>query len=201
MSQTFTIGQTLNPYVAIFTNTTATGDMVLNFTGGGNFLTGVSSVDMFNSTDMPIITQQPTSYQLSTLGGTLNLVVGAVGIMPVTYQWRTNGVALSGQTSAALTINNVTAANSGNYTVVVIAGNSLSVTSQVAQVIVPATPPLTVIADPLNGTAGTLLNGTTPASRGGIGGNPWGAGINLVMDGTEVSVSNTNDSRSEERCV
>ena len=194
MSQTFTIGQTLNPYVAIFTNTTATGDMVLNFTGSGNFLTGVSSVDMFNSTDMPIITQQPTSYQLSTLGGTLNLVVGAVGIMPVTYQWRTNGVALSGQTSATLTINNVTAANSGNYTVVVIAGNSLSVTSQVAQVIVPATPPLTIIADPLNGTSGTLLNGTTPASRSGIGGNPWGAGINLVMDGTEVSVSNTNDS-------
>lgn len=134
ISQTFTIGQALGAYVAAFTNTTATGDMVLGFTGGGNFLTGVSSVYLFGAADKPIITQPPAGFTVLTPGANLNLSVTAVGIPPLTYQWQTNGVPLSGQTNAALAISGTTPASSGNYTAVVTGGNSLSVTSSVAQV-------------------------------------------------------------------
>ena len=189
--QPFTIGQTLGSYMAVFTNTTATGDMVLGFTGPNTFLTAVSSLGVFTPTAKPVITQQPSSFSLIMPGATLNLSVTAVGIPPLTYQWQTNGVALSAQTSATLSISNTTPANSGNYTVVVSNSNG-SVISSVAQVTVVGTPPVTIISDPLNGTG--LLNGTTPVSRGGVGSHPWGAGTNLVMDGTQVSEVHAYDS-------
>jgi hypothetical protein len=194
LSQVFTIGQTAGTYLAAFTNTTATGNMALAFTGGGNFLTDVSGVGFFGPSDSPIITRQPSDYELIALGGALNLSASALGIPPLTYQWRANGVALSGQTSAALAISTVTPADAGNYTVVVTGGNSLSVTSTVAQVVIPTTPPVTIIADPLNAAAGTALSGTTPTSRSGIGAKPWQAGTNMVMNGAAVAVTDAFDS-------
>jgi len=194
ISQTFTIGKTLDSYVAVFTNTSATGDTVLGFTGDASFLTDVSGIGFFSATDKPVITQQPPDWQLSFLGGTVNFSVQALGFPPLTYQWQTNGVALSGQTSASLTISNLTGANNGNYTVVVTGGNGLSATSAVAQVVIPTTPPITVIYDPMNAAAGTSLNGTTPHSRGGTGRQPWGAGTNLVMNGATLTEAHASDS-------
>ena len=57
--------------------------------------------------------------QTTVVGSTVQLSVAATGPAPLTYQWFKDGVALVGQTSATLTLANATAANAGNYSVVV----------------------------------------------------------------------------------
>lgn len=66
----------------------------------------------------PIITSQPGS-QTVALGGTATFSVSATGTPAPTYQWRRDGAPLAGATGATLTLNGVTSAQAGNYTVVV----------------------------------------------------------------------------------
>ncbi|HET6406289.1 MAG TPA: immunoglobulin domain-containing protein, partial [Chthoniobacteraceae bacterium] len=49
-------------------------------------------------------------------GQPLTFQVSATGTGPITYQWRKNGTAISGETEATLTFTSISAANSGNYT-------------------------------------------------------------------------------------
>ena len=70
---------------------------------------------------------QPQS-QTVILGRNASLSAFAGGSTPLSYQWRFNGVSLSGATNTALTFTNVQPSNSGSYSVVVT--NSLgSITS------------------------------------------------------------------------
>ncbi|MDB6022818.1 MAG: Immunoglobulin I-set domain protein, partial [Pedosphaera sp.] len=97
----------------------------------------------------PVIGTQPQSEALYA-GRTASFAVMASGDVPLSYQWRTNGVNLAvggnvtNVTSSALVITNVTAANAANYDVVVVnlAG---SITSSVATLTVVA-PPTTLSA-------------------------------------------------------
>ncbi|MBS0631586.1 MAG: immunoglobulin domain-containing protein [Verrucomicrobia bacterium] len=57
-------------------------------------------------------------------GGTINLSVSAVSVENLTYQWRLNGNAIAGATSATYTVSGATAANAGTYDVVVRATTS-----------------------------------------------------------------------------
>lgn len=66
----------------------------------------------------PIIVMQAKSLQLDS-GKTAQFNVGATGTSPLHYQWLFNGHDIAGATDSTLTINSVTAANSGNYSVVV----------------------------------------------------------------------------------
>ena len=85
----------------------------------------------------PTITTQPDG--MAAISGTnvqLSVVATANGT-PITYQWRFNGTAISGATGATLNLTNVTAANAGSYTVVVLTSAG-SVTSNAATVTVTA---------------------------------------------------------------
>lgn len=62
----------------------------------------------------PEITLQPSSLG-ATAGATVNFDVTAYGTGPLTYQWRKGGTALTGQTSARLTLASVTLADAGSY--------------------------------------------------------------------------------------
>lgn len=66
----------------------------------------------------PTIQTQPSSVKIDP-GANASFTVVAVGDAPLSYQWQKNGINLPGQTGTGLTINNVTAADAGNYTVVV----------------------------------------------------------------------------------
>jgi hypothetical protein len=80
----------------------------------------------------PAITTQPVG-QTAATGTTVTLSVVATGNPVPTYQWRKDGVAIAGATSATLTLPNVQAANAGSYTVVV-TNSQGTVTSSAATV-------------------------------------------------------------------
>ncbi|MDI1250956.1 MAG: immunoglobulin domain-containing protein, partial [Lacunisphaera sp.] len=83
----------------------------------------------------------------TVVGNNVTLSVTATaGGSPLTYQWYFSDVAISGATSATLSLNNVTLANAGVYTVSVMSEAGL-VTSNpatltvTAPIVVPPTPP------------------------------------------------------------
>ena len=116
----------------------------------------------------PEIVTQPQS-RTSILGSTEMFIVVATGNGPFSYQWQKNGAAISGATNASLILNNVQAADSGVYRVMV----SNSFGSAVSQDAV-----LSLVADPNSGAVifnnrviGTvdvrvLLPDGTPAGAG-----------------------------------
>jgi len=101
---------------------------------GQSVTTDPSTVRVF---DRLTITTPPQAVSLPS-GKATGFSVAATGPLPMTYQWRRNGVDLPGKTSRFLTLS-ATAAAAGDYTVVVSDANG-SVVSEPA--------PLTVLVNP-----------------------------------------------------
>lgn len=76
--------------------------------------------------------------------------VTAAGVPPITYQWRRNGVALTGETNTLLSLPAVTLAQAGSYDVVV-SNPSGSVTSPAAELTVVSSLPLGGLLDGVRG--------------------------------------------------
>ena len=114
------------------------------------------------------ITTQPASQHVAP-GATVSLSVVAAGANPLSYQWRKGGVPLStitypSATSATLNLGVVSAADSGNYTVVV-TDSSGSLTSSIAVLdvsVTPATVVLTGLSATYDGNAHAVTATTTP---------------------------------------
>jgi len=88
----------------------------------------------------PSIISQPTN-RTPVIGSDVTFSVTASGTNPLSYQWRRNGVNVSGGTAATLVIANVQSGHAGTYTCVVtnVAG---SVTSNPATLTLNTTPRL-----------------------------------------------------------
>ena len=99
----------------------------------------------------PVVTTQPAD-QAVTEGATATFTVVASGTAPLTYQWRRELVAISGATSATLTLTGVKPADAGAYSVLI--GNSIGATaSGPAQLTVTAlTTPPTITTQPVSRT-------------------------------------------------
>jgi len=100
------------------------------------------STEAFVPPAPPIVTTQPAT-QTIYAGGNVSFSVEATGTAPLTYQWRKDGVNLSGNASAAssaFTLTSVTLADAGSYDCVVsnVAGNDVS---HVAVLTVSLVPP------------------------------------------------------------
>jgi hypothetical protein len=113
----------------------------------------------------PVIlpTGQPLSVRAST-GGSAVLEVNALGSRPATYQWQRNGQNVPGATSATLTLNALTPAERGTYTVIVTNAYG-NITSSAATLTFP--PVLTTQPTDVQLNAGTTL--TLPAAATGPG--------------------------------
>jgi alpha-tubulin suppressor-like RCC1 family protein len=85
----------------------------------------------------PLITRQPVGGS-TWLGRNFTLSAVAIGQAPISYQWQSNNVDISGATNTTLTLNNVSSASAGNYQLIV--SNSLGVVSSVPV-------PLTVLSN------------------------------------------------------
>jgi uncharacterized repeat protein (TIGR03803 family) len=94
----------------------------------------------------PVITQQPVS-QTVLPGAPATFTVAAVGTHPFSYRWQLNGTNLtdnsniSGSSTASLMIGNVTAPNTGTYTVVVNNALGTATSTGAALNVIPVTAP------------------------------------------------------------
>lgn len=80
-----------------------------------NFASTISGVII---SDQPVVTMSPRSV-LANPADTIMLSAYAVGVPPMSYQWRRNGVAVAGATTTALSMANAVLADAGNYDLVV----------------------------------------------------------------------------------
>ncbi len=116
------------------------------------------------SINTPVINTQPQS-QVVDAGTSATFSVAAIGEPPLTYQWQHNGSDIPGATSADFTIPNVTAADAGQYQVIV-QNASGPTASAVAQLDVNTTPLITL--DPLSQVVDPGANVTLSGdARGG----------------------------------
>ncbi|WP_414661132.1 immunoglobulin domain-containing protein [Horticoccus sp. 23ND18S-11] len=171
LSLTNIIGTSAGTYSAVVTNAAGT-------------VTSAGASLVVNT--IPTITSQPHA-QVAVLGGSATFDVAVSGGASFTYQWRKNGVAIAGANAASLTVNNVTAADAGNFDVLV--SNTIgSTTSSMAQLttVTAATAPV-ITAQPsarsaLAGTSATFsvaaLGAPAPAYQWRKNGAPI-AGANL----------------------
>jgi hypothetical protein len=108
------------------------GNRAAHNAAAGNW---ASTIAGFIITDKPVISMSPNSV-LAAGGDSIQLAGYAVGVPPLTYQWRKDGAAVPGATSSSLLIStNVAVANGGNY-VLVVTNLYGAATSSVASVIV-----------------------------------------------------------------
>jgi beta-galactosidase len=122
---------------------------VLTVTQGASAATGTT-------TAAPTVSTQPAS-QTVTIGTTATFTVSAAGTGPFTYQWKKNGAAISGATSASYNTPSTSAPDSGAAFSVVIANAGGSVTSANAILTVNSSPAYSVYP----GFIGTDLNNNT----------------------------------------
>lgn len=93
--------------------------------------------------DPVTITTHPSS-QTVNAGQSISLIVNVSGTAPFYYQWKKNGVNISGATNSSLSYSSSTSADAGSYTVQV-SNTVSSVLSNAAtvQVVVPVAPTIT----------------------------------------------------------
>jgi hypothetical protein len=93
----------------------------------GSTPSAIARLTVTTANTAPVITRQPANLAL-LVGRTATFTVAATGTPAPAYQWRKNGVAINGATSATLTLANINAGDAGAYSAV--ATNSVaSVTS------------------------------------------------------------------------
>ncbi|HEX4645466.1 MAG TPA: immunoglobulin domain-containing protein, partial [Verrucomicrobiae bacterium] len=157
----------------------------------------LSSANVLFAGSPPGITAQPQS-QAVLANSNAVFTVTASGSLPLMYQWSfkginlTNSAHVSGATGTTLTISNVTAADAGNYKVVVTNTHG-SATSVVAVLTVLFPPAIT--AQPQSQSALLSSNATFAAA---VSGTPplvcrWYFNGSLLSDGGRVSGSATTN--------
>jgi uncharacterized repeat protein (TIGR03803 family) len=154
-----------------------------------NAASSVTSDDAFLAVieSPPQIVIPPASQTLS-VGETAVLTVGAVGDLPLTFQWQfnqtnlTNGGGVSGVTTSSLTISNLTQTSDGTYSVIV--SNAIASASAAAV--------LTVYPVSIGGTVMTSLHWFTGGNDGGTP-NGLALGSNGLLYGTTQTGGSFND--------
>ena len=145
------------------------GSYTVTVTNAGGTLTSSPSVLTVTAAPntAPSFTTQPAP-QAVTAGSSASFTVVAFGSAPLTYQWKKDGVAIVGATSATFTIGAASAADAGNYTVVVTNGSG-TVTSNVVSLTVSTTFSPVITKQPLSHTV--IAGSSVVASVEAAGGN------------------------------
>jgi hypothetical protein len=111
----------------------------------------------------PAITTQPTG-QTVTVGQSATFTVTATGTATLTYQWKKNGSAISGATSASYTTPATTNSDSGAQFTVTVTNSVGNVTSNAATLTVNAPPTITTQPASQTVTAGQTATFTVTAT-------------------------------------
>ncbi|MFN0137576.1 MAG: immunoglobulin domain-containing protein [Phycisphaerae bacterium] len=156
----------------------------------GNDLSAAATLTVNTSAQ---ITTEPAPSTTLCVGGTLNLSVTATGTAPMTFQWRrngnpvSNGGGISGASTANLTINPVSAANAGTYTVLV---NNICNADTSANALVTVNSAALITTEPAAATticAGDPLNLSVAATGTGPISYLWSRNGNPLSNGGSIS--------------
>ena len=118
--------------------TAGTHTIIAMYEGVPPFDGSISDTIIHTVSSAPVITSQPISQSVFN-GCNPPFSVTVDGTAPFTYQWKKNGVNIPNTNSPTFTINNVTAADAGNYSIVV-TNSCGSVTSNPASLTLTARP-------------------------------------------------------------
>ena len=140
------------------TTDTGTYDVVVSNAGGST----TSAAATLTVGIPPSISVQPLNQEV-TVGQNASFIVTATGTPPLNYQWRKDGVSLTGATGDSLTLNSVWPNQAGNYAVVITNAYGAT-TSSVAVLIVNAASSSTVVAWGFDGDGQT----TVPSGLGRV---------------------------------
>jgi len=134
-------------------------DVIVSNSAGS--VTSSAATLTVSTSGSPTITTQPTSQSVA-VGASATFTVVATGSSTLSYQWRKDGTAISGATSASYAISSVASSDAGSYDVVVT--NSIgSATSSAATLTVTTTSSSTLSADVT--TAATTFYNTLSTSQ------------------------------------
>ena len=126
----------------------------------GSVTSNAASLTVNAAPVAPSITTQPVS-QAVTAGQTATFNVAATGTAPLSYQWRKNGVAISGATSSTYTTPVTANSDNGAQFTVLVSNTAGSATSNAVTLTVNAAPvPPSITAQP---TSQTVTAGQTAA--------------------------------------
>jgi hypothetical protein len=149
----------------------------------------------FIMTDKPVVSMPPASVPLASLGDSVALSMYAIGVPPLSYQWRFEGQNISGATATNYTVANLTLSTIGHYDVVVtnLYGSTTSLVSSVGlgQIITQASNPSTNIVfdsnpdnpqhDGVNNGATWIASSTDSASVTRSGVMSFGTNTNTIV--------------------
>lgn len=93
----------------------------------------------------PYFITQPLTHRVANSGGTVSLVAGVGGTLPLRYQWTSNNVPITGATNSTLNLINVQTNHAANYKLVVSNSVGTIASSPVSLRVYP--PQATVFAD------------------------------------------------------
>ena len=105
-----------------------------------------STIAGFIITDVPVVTMSPQQV-LVCAGDTVTWSAYAVGVPPLYYQWRKNGVPIPGANSLSYSITNVGVANAGTYDLLVTNVYGATLSSPVSTDGVKSTPINNLVLD------------------------------------------------------
>jgi len=183
------------------------------FNEAGVNLEGLSNTNMLKSAtgatitinSIPTITTQPSSTQTVLVGANATLSVTGAGTPAPTYQWYKGTTALTGKTTASLTLSNVQLVDAGSYKVTLTnsAGSVTSNTSTLtvnSPVILPAitTQPesLPIVREESAITLSVVATGTAPLTYQWYKGTTALAGktaSSLTISSAKTTLSTTPD--------
>lgn len=156
-----------------------------------------SNIVTLTTGSIPSITVQPSSTTVSA-GQTASLSVTVTGTAPLTYQWSRYGVAVSGATSATLTIPDAQSANAGAYTVRITNAFGAANSNVGSLVVNAAAPTISVQPSSVAATAGQTVTlsvtaaGTSPLSyQWRKGGSSIGGATASSLLFNSIAVSDT----------
>jgi hypothetical protein len=135
----------------------------------------------------PTVTTPPAS-QTVAVGAAVTFAVEASGTGPFTYQWRKGTTNLTGKIAATLTIDSATAADAGNYSVVV-TNAAGSATSAAATLTVLAPPVVTNQPITRNATTGDTVTFTATASGAAPLSYRWFFGEEEISGATSATLT------------
>ena len=135
------------------------------FNSAGSAASGNVVITINGATAAPVITTQPVG-QTVTAGASVIFTAVASGTPAPTLQWKLNGTAISGATSATLSIANAQSANAGTYTFVATNSAGSATSSGATLTVNPVSIAPVITAQPASQTmtAGASVTFTAAAS-------------------------------------